>query len=184
MALLRGPSHLLQSFVTGAEYTRDAVDSGDFDTPNMWNLGPELRPVRGMRLWFSLQVLGLDYVGQIIDHGVLLGETVERELRGREGWKVVSGAKMGIVCFRYERDGGKGRSEEEWDELNAEVSRRCVKSDRAAALTTMLGGRTVIRICSIHPGMTVDGMKEVVRSLDEVTKEVAGESENISPRKL
>lgn len=97
-------------------------------------------------------------------------------MRKREGWRVVSGAKMGIVCFRYEEEDGRVRSEEEWDELNGEVSRRCIKSNRAAALTTRLEGRTVIRICSIHPEMTVELVKEVVRSLDEVAKEVAREA--------
>ncbi|KUJ08466.1 PLP-dependent transferase [Mollisia scopiformis] len=171
MALLRDRRHLLQSFATGAEYTRDAVDSGDFESPNFWNFGPELtRPARGMRLWFSLQVLGLDAVGEMIDHGFLLAETVEGELRKLDGWKIVSNAKMGIVCFRYE---GTGKSVEEWDELNAKVSGICIRENKSAALTTKLDGRTVIRICAIHPEMSVEGMKEVVRSLDEVARELA-----------
>lgn len=37
------------------------------------------------------------------------------------------------------------------------------------------GGLTVVRICSIHPQMTAEGMKEVVRSLDGVAKDVARE---------
>lgn len=50
-----------------------------------------------------------------------------------------------------------------------------MRSNRAAALATNLGGRIVIRIFNIHPKMTIEGLKEVVRGFDEVAKEEAGE---------
>ncbi|CZR53963.1 related to glutamic acid decarboxylase [Phialocephala subalpina] len=78
MVLLRNHSRLLQSFATGAEHTRDAADFGDFDTPNFWNFGSELtRLARGMRSWFSLQVLGLDCVWG----GLIMGLSWGRRLR-------------------------------------------------------------------------------------------------------
>lgn len=52
-----------------------------------------------MRLWLSLQVLGLVYVREMTGHGVELGKTAERVLKEREGWKVVSRTKMGDCVF-------------------------------------------------------------------------------------
>jgi L-2,4-diaminobutyrate decarboxylase len=165
MALVRDRTWLMKSFATGAEYTRDAAESGHYDSPNFWNFGPELtRPVRAMRLWFTLQVLGLDAVGAMIDHGFELAEVVEREIRKLPDWQIVSSAKMAIVSFRFEP---KGRSEEELDALNAAISAKMLKDNVAGALTTKLLGKIVIRICAISPNLSEEGMCSIVRALDE-----------------
>ena len=80
--------------------------------------------MRAMRLWFTLQVLGLDAIGAMIDHGFELAEVVEREIRKLPDWQIVSSAKMAIVSFRFEP---KGRSEEELDALNAAISAKNAK---------------------------------------------------------
>jgi len=165
MALVRDRRWLMQSFITGAEYTRDAADSGDYESPNYWNFGPEMtRPARAMKLWFTLQVLGLDVFGSMIDHGIDVAEVAEKELQKLPDWTIVSGASMAIVNFRYQP---LGRSEEEVDQLNETISRKLLLDNVAAALTTKLLGRTVIRICSISPNLSVEAMQEIIGELDK-----------------
>jgi len=167
MTLVRDRRWLTQSFATGAEYTRDAVDAGD-ETPNFWNYGPELtRPARAMKLWFTLQVLGLDKLGTMIDQGFLLAEVAERGLRNLPNWKIVSKAQMAVLNFRFEPG---GKTEEELDQLNALISQKLVKQNVATALTTKLLGETVIRICAIHPDLTEGGMISVVEELDTAAR--------------
>ncbi|KAE9367302.1 PLP-dependent transferase [Stipitochalara longipes BDJ] len=163
MALVRERKWLRQSFATGAEYTRDAADAGD-EMPNFWNYSPELtRPARAMKLWFTLQVLGLDALGKMIDRGFILAEAAEKELKALPNWTIVSNAQMAIINFRFQPE---GKSEEELDQLNSLISQKLVKDNIATALTTKLLGKTVIRICAIHPELMEEGMSSVIKALD------------------
>ncbi len=169
MVLVREGDWLRQSFATGAEYVRDAVDSGHSDSPNYWNYGPELtRPARAMKLWFTLQVLGLERFGTMIDHGFALAETAEAELRELPNWTIISKANMAILNFRFEPE---GRSEEELDAHNTAISQHLIKENVAAVLTTKLLGKVVLRICSISPNMSKEAMCHVIAALDTAATE-------------
>jgi L-2,4-diaminobutyrate decarboxylase len=174
MALVRERKWLMQSFGMGAEYIRDAADAGD-EMPNFWNYGPELtRPARAMKLWFTLQVLGLDALGKMIDQGFMLAEAAEKELKALPNWTIVSNAQMAIINFRFEPE---GKSEDELDQLNSRISQKMVKDNVATALTTRLLGKTVIRICAIHPELMEDGMSSVIKSLDVIAHALLYENE-------
>ena len=169
MVLVRDKRHLVQSFANNAEYLRDAIESED--TPNFWNYGLELtRPARAMKLWFSLQVLGLDAVGEMIDHGFVLAEKAEAELRKLHAWEIVSPASMAILNFRY---CPIGKSEEELDGLNVAISQWAICHNVAAILTTNLIGRRVLRICAISPQMSEQMMCDVIKSLDMAARELS-----------
>ncbi|KAH8812951.1 pyridoxal phosphate-dependent transferase [Xylogone sp. PMI_703] len=171
MVFVRERRCLTQSFATGAEYTRDAADSEDLDCPNFWNFGPELtRPARAMKLWFTLQVLGLDTMGEMIDHGFSLADVADAELRKLSDWEIISGSQMAIVNFRYVP---KGWDEEQLDALNSAISKSLIQQDVATALTTKLLGKTVIRICSLNPNLTEDDMRDIISKLDATAKTLA-----------
>lgn len=74
---------------------------------------------------------------------------------------------MAIVTFRYAPE---GKTEEERDELNGNISKYFMENNIAGILTTKLGGRVVLRICSISPVLSADEMVEVVMQLDRVAK--------------
>ena len=169
MILVRDRRHLVQSFANNAEYLRDAIDSED--SPNFWNYGLELtRPARAMKLWFSLQVLGLDAIGEMIDHGFVLAETAEAELRKLDAWGIVSPASMAILNFRY---CPAGTSEEALDELNVAISKWTITRNVAAILTTSLRGRKVLRLCAIHLELSEQSMRSVIGNLDMAARELS-----------
>jgi glutamate/tyrosine decarboxylase-like PLP-dependent enzyme len=116
-----------------------------------------------MKLWFTLQVLGLDEISAIINHGFRLAEVAERNSEVAD-WKIVSSAKIAMVSFRFKP---KGRCEELLDTLNAAISARMLKDNVAGALNTKLLGKTVIRICAISPNLTEDEMCSIIRTFDE-----------------
>lgn len=162
VVLLREKSHLSDSFHTRPEYLRDA--KVDADQVNFWDVGPELtRPSRGLKLWLTLQVMGAEAFGAAIAHGCRLAEWAEDELRRHAHWSIVSPAQLAIVNFRF---APAGLAEPEQDELNRAISRRALADGYAAVLTTQLGGRTVLRICAIHPDATEQDLRETVRRLD------------------
>ena len=162
MVLVRNRTHLLESFATSAEYLQDAAS--DDNTPNFWDYGIELtRPARAMKLWFTLQVMGEQVLGESIDHGFLLAETLEVALRERPDWRIVSPAQLGIVTFRYEPPGHEPVM---LDTLNTSIARQMVEDDVAAPLTTRLDGVIVLRACTISPQATLEDIEVMVAELD------------------
>ncbi len=160
--LVRNRRHLLESFHARPEYLRDAqTDDTSF---NFWDLGPELtRPARSLKLWLTLQVLGLSAIGAAIDHGVQLARWAEDEVRRHADWHIVSPAQLAIVTFRY---APKGYAHADIDTLNANISRCAMAEGFAGVLTTQLNGQTVLRICALHPDATEFDMRESIRRLD------------------
>lgn len=174
MVLMRDRNLLVDSFGVSAEYFQDAAETGEA-LPNFWNYGPELtRPARAMKLWFSLQMLGLDKIEQDIEHGFRLAEVAEQTLRGLEDWEISSPAQLGVVCFRYRPQG-------EWtpeavEVLNQKISQAAIEENLAAPLTTRLNGVLVLRICSIHPELSTEEIASVVHGLDRIAKSLSQRS--------
>lgn len=160
--LVRDRQHLLDSFHTRPEYLRDAQT--DDDTFNFWDLGPELtRPARSLKLWLTLQVVGLHAIGTAIDHGVQLAQWAEDEARTLPDWQITSPAQLAIVTFRF---APLGLSQISLDTLNAGISRRMMADGFAGVLTTQLSGLTVLRVCALHPDATESDMRETIRRLN------------------
>ncbi|KAL7929763.1 pyridoxal phosphate-dependent transferase [Trichoderma chlorosporum] len=167
MVLVRSRKNLTSSFGTTAEYTQDATETAE-SFPNFWNYGPELtRPARAMKLWFSFQLLGLDAVDNAINHGFELAEIAQASLERLPDWEILSSAQMGIICFRYKPSEIPA---EELDDLNTKISQKAIEKNLAAPLTTRIRGVVVLRICSIHPGLSGDEMESVIYGLDQVAK--------------
>jgi glutamate/tyrosine decarboxylase-like PLP-dependent enzyme len=162
MVLVRDERHLSDSFHTNPEYLRDA--QVDEDQINYWDFGQELtRPARALKLWLTLQVLGWDGVGEAVAHGFQLACWAADELRQHSDWEIVTPPQLAIVNFRY---APAGRTEAELDELNRAISRRAISEGFAGVLTTKLKGRTVLRICAIHPDAKQSDMRETIRRLN------------------
>lgn len=167
LVLVRDRSWLTETFATSAEYIQDAAEGGN-EFPNFWNYGMELtRPARAMKLWFYLRAIGLDAVGDMIDHGIHLAEVAEKELVLLPSWSIISRAQLGILCFRFAPPdvlpGGL-------DALNQAISRKAIEMNLAAPLTTRLDGNVVLRMCSIHPELNIEQMKNMVHGLDKVAR--------------
>ncbi|KAK1243316.1 hypothetical protein MKX07_003944 [Trichoderma sp. CBMAI-0711] len=154
LLLVRDKRHLIESFATDASYIKDAAEASS-DRVNFWNRGIEMtQPARGMKLWFTLQRLGLDKVGEMIDHGIDLADFAEGVLRGFENWEIISPAQLGIINFRYvppiSQLSDKNFDPDEYcDKVNTEISRLAVERDIAALMTTRLGKILNLRMCII-----------------------------------
>lgn len=170
MVLVRDIQNLYHSFHVNPEYLKDL--EGDMEHINTWDIGMELtRPARGLKLWLTLQILGTRLIGSAIEHGFQLAEWAEEAIREKENWEIVSGAQLAMVNFRYAPEGLSG---EETDLLNEKISERILDSGFAAIFTTVLEGKTVLRICALHPETTKEDMRKTIQLLDEYAKEISG----------
>ena len=167
LVLVRDERKLLKSFSTHPEYLKDLEDGAGITNP--WDMSPELtRPARGLKLWFSLQVMGSNALSAAVEHGFDLARWAEDEMRANPMIEVVSPAQMAMVNFRYSP---AGLTEDEKDRLNARISRRMIESGYAGVFTTELDGKKVLRICAIHPEAREEDMRETVRRLNAICEE-------------
>jgi glutamate/tyrosine decarboxylase-like PLP-dependent enzyme len=168
VVLLRDASLLAPSFSLSADYLRDGDAEGA--EPNFWDLGPELtRSARAVRLWLTLQAMGRDGMAAAIAHGFALAEAAERAVREMPDWLVVSPARMAITAFRYAPE---GLAPEAADALNAAAARRLMEEGFAAVGATRLDGRVALRICAINPRATEADMRETIRRLDRIARDL------------
>ncbi len=167
IVLIKDKKDLVNSFSTQPEYLKDLVAEDHCINP--WDIGMELtRPARGLKLWFTIQVLGLDALSAAIEHGFLLAKWAEEELQKNEEIEIISHAQLSIVNFRY---APCGLSEAEKDELNLQVSKRMLEDGYAGIFTTILNGKKVLRICALHPDTKEDEIRSTVKRMNQYYKE-------------
>lgn len=167
MFLVRDQRLLYDCFHTNPEYLHDLASAPE--QPNYMDLGIELtRPARAVRLWFTLGVAGSEEIGHAIDHNILLAEHAETLLKKEHEVRIVSAASLGILNFRFEYP---GLSRTTFDRLNHRICERSQEKGFSYIVTTTLHGETVIRICTIHPGTTVQDMERSLNILLEIARD-------------
>jgi glutamate/tyrosine decarboxylase-like PLP-dependent enzyme len=151
--LVREPGLLERTFTLHGAYLRD-TQNGEV---NFRDRSVQLtRGGRALKLWLSVRVFGLAAFRDAVAHGIALAEHAERLLRERPGWEVVTPAQLAIVCFR--RDGD--------DALQTAIAEAMVAEGYAAPSTTELGGRVVLRLCTINPRTTFADVERTIAHME------------------
>jgi aromatic-L-amino-acid/L-tryptophan decarboxylase len=91
-----------------------------------------------------------------VGRGIALAEHAETVLRARPGWEVVSGAQLAIVCFRREGD----------DARQTRIVEAMARDGFALPSSTVLGGRVVLRLCTINPRTRFEEIEETIRRME------------------
>lgn len=152
---VRTPGVLESAFAMYPEYLAD-LRRGNVD---LHNRGLELsRRSRALKLWLTLRAYGLDTLVQAIDRGVALAEYAERVIRQTPGLDIACEARLGIVNFV-----GAGCSDADHVRAAAAIT----DSGFAAVSSTILKGRTVLRLCIINPRTTTADIDATVARLSE-----------------
>ena len=169
--LVRDVKDLVNSFSVTPEYLKDLTcDNGML---NNYDIGIELtRPARGLKLWLTMQALGSELMGSAVDQGFQLAKWAEEIVAAKKDWEIVSPAQMAMLNFRYNPE---DLTEEQKDQLNERVSVRINESGYAAMFTTILKGKTVLRLCAIHPETTQEDMQTTFQLLEKYAREIHGE---------
>lgn len=163
--LLRDAQLLKNAFRVTPDYLQD-VHRHDVEV-NFCDYGIQLtRSFRSLKVWLSLHTFGLAAFREAITRGFELAEFAERELRERDGWKIVSPAQMAIVCFRFGDD----------DALQAKLVEQMLADGYAFLTSTTLRGRTVLRLCTINPRTTRQDITTTIERLDKFARKLASSS--------
>ncbi len=161
--LVRHAHFLKQTFQLFAEYLGDI--SREDEEVNFYEQGIQLtRSFRGLKMWLSLKVFGLAAFRAAVERGIRLAELAERTLRQSSSWEVVSPAQLGIVAFRFVREGA---SANELDTLNQRLIGKTIEDGFAFVSSTILKGVTVLRLCTINPRTTDEDVIATIQRLEQ-----------------
>ena len=153
--LVTRPGILERAYAMNPEYLLDVTARpGEVD---LRNRSLELtRRSRALKLWLTFRTYGTARLSQAIERGIALAEHTERLLREDPRWEVVTPAQLGIVTFA-------GRIATGEDHVAAAAA--LTADGYAAVTTTVLQGRSVLRLCTINPRTTE---ADIARTLDRL----------------
>lgn len=159
--LVRNREHLKNTFRFSAEYLK--LNEQCAEQINFCDYGVQLtRGFRALKLWLSLKAFGVEAFRAAITKGIENAEYVESLLRKDHCWEIITPAQLGIITFRYRLD---GLDESALNELNNRIAQEIIYSGYAMLSPTILGGKHVLRMCTINPRTTHDDLTGTVGML-------------------
>jgi glutamate/tyrosine decarboxylase-like PLP-dependent enzyme len=168
--MVRDGRHLRDTFRARPDYMQE-VPLG-LEEVSFHDYGLQLsRSCRALKLWMSLQVFGLDAFRAAIERGLHLARVAEGRLRSSPRFTVVTPAQLAMVTFRYVPAAT----------ADAEAGNRhlveAVNADGFAMISsTVLAGRTALRLCTINPRTTEEELAATVRRIEELGRVVEASS--------
>ncbi len=127
------------------------------DTPGEWNPTDYAyhltRRARGLPLWFSLAVYGVDAYTQAIEKAIELAHQTAAEIRAREYLELIREPELGVVLFR--RRGWDPAQYTRWaDQL--------LTNQVAFIPPSAWEGETVARFAFLHPQTSMDLVRQIL----------------------
>jgi aromatic-L-amino-acid decarboxylase len=164
--LVRDVGLLESIFSTHREFLLDAA-AGDREV-NFTDRGLQLtRSFRAFKLWLSLKVFGLDAFAAAVQHGMDLAGYADALLRRRPGWEVVAPTRLALVSFCY---ADRSRTPGELEAVNRRVADAMLVDELATLSSTVLGGRTVLRLCTVNPRTTREDVEATLARVEELAR--------------
>ena len=166
--LVKNAHWLKETFHILPEYLQD-IDQGAEET-NFCDYGIQLtRGARALKLWMSLKIFGLNAFRQAIEHGIKLAEHAEAVLGSSSSWEIVTPAQIGIITFRYVPD---HCTAEQQERINQQLVDALIQDGFAMLSSTVLQGRTALRLCTINPRTTDEDIRATIERLEYLSKKL------------
>jgi glutamate/tyrosine decarboxylase-like PLP-dependent enzyme len=164
--LVREGRRLIETFTVRPDYMQDVAP--EEDEVNFADCGIALtRRFRALKIWFSVQLLGLGWFRDLVARSCRLAEYAEAQLRARADFEIVSPRQLGIIAFRFSPR-GRQLAAEELDRLNLELVERLLATGRAFLSSTRLRGRVALRFCFVNWRTTAADVDEVIELLAQL----------------
>src|SRR5689334_18962148 len=127
------------------------------DRPGEWNPTDYAyhltRRARGLPLWFSLSVYGVDAYSEAIETAIALAQQTADEIRSRSNLELIREPSLGVVLFR--RRGWDSAQYNAWAD-------RLLEEQVAFIPPSAWEGETVARFAFLHPHTTMDLVREIL----------------------
>ena len=147
------PGALEDTFAIHPEYLKDVAGGA----VEMQNRSLELtRRSRAVKLWLTFRTYGLETLDAAIDRGIGLAEYAQYQVESDDRLEIVTPAALGIVTFA-------GINCDASDHVRAAA--QLTQDGYAAVSSTVLKGRTVLRLCTINPSTTTEDIAGTIDRL-------------------
>ncbi len=161
--MVRDTGILEDAFRVLPEYLQD-VDLGR-EQVNFADRGVQLtRRFRALKVWMSIQMLGLGAFRRAIAEGIELTEVAKEHIRASRGLELTGETSLGIVCFRF-NPSGLEMAEGELEELNRSIQDEILAEGLTMMSSTRLEGRFSLRLAILNYRST---RKDVLAVLEAV----------------
>jgi aromatic-L-amino-acid/L-tryptophan decarboxylase len=131
------------------------------DTPGEWNPTDYAyhltRRARGLPLWFSLSVYGVDAYTEAIEAAISLARHTAAEIRGRDNLELIREPELGVVLFR--RPGWDAGQYTRWAD-------RLLRDQIAFIPPSAWEGETVARFAFLHPHTSMDLVRQILDRME------------------
>jgi glutamate/tyrosine decarboxylase-like PLP-dependent enzyme len=164
--LVRDGKRLGETFTVRPDYMQDVAPEAD--EINFADHGIALtRRFRALKIWLSVQVLGLKWFRALVERCCRLADYAEGRLRRSPDFEILSGRQLSIVAFRHVPARLRG-DEAALDRLNLALVERLLASGRAFASSTKLRGRVALRFCFVNWRTTTADVDAVIELLQQL----------------
>ncbi len=161
--LVRDGRRLAETFALRPEYMQDVTP--DADEINFADHGLALtRRFRALKIWLSLQVLGVGWFRALVERCCGLAAYAEALLRQRPGFEVLHPRQLSVVTFRYV---GGVTGEDARDRLNLAILEALRDGGRVFLSSTRLGGRVALRLCFVNWRTTAADVDEALTLIEQ-----------------
>ncbi len=154
--LVRDGEKLRAAHEIHGPYLQDLAPEGEI--PNFSDYSPELsRDARGLRLWMPIMLHGLGAFRDALDEKLDLARDLYDKLRAIPSLDLPWEPELSTVCF-YRAPDGRGGSDAATGALLEQINR----SGRVFLSSTIVEGRTTIRVCILSVHTHRDRIDELV----------------------
>jgi aromatic-L-amino-acid/L-tryptophan decarboxylase len=167
--LVREGRLLRSAFEIAPDYLREARAAED--ETSFADLGLQLtRTSRALKVWLSIQILGLDAFRAAIERSLELAEHAARRVEASDALELLAPRSLGIVCLRRRFEGA---GEAELERRNAALAAALEASGTGLVSSTRLHGRYALRLCILNHAT---GLEDVDAVLDFLEREEPGDA--------
>lgn len=157
-----------------AEYLNSAYDE-EHGVPNL--VSKSLQTTRrfdALKLWMTIEALGEELYGSMIDHGVTLTRAVADHIKATEGLELLVAPQFASVLFRVVP---QGYPAELLDTLNQNVADELFARGEANIGVTKVGQVQSLKMTTLSPIATLENVQQllaqVLREADRIKKPIA-----------
>ena len=165
--LIRRGRLLSETFSFRPDYMQDVIPQEE--EVNFADHGIALtRRFRALKIWLSVQMLGLNWFRELVERGYQLAQYAEEKLLSYACFEILSRPQLSIICFRYR----PSQSENHLNEWNRALLQKLRESGIGFLSSTQLGGSFAIRMCFINWRTTSDDVDLIIDKMMELIPEL------------
>jgi glutamate/tyrosine decarboxylase-like PLP-dependent enzyme len=178
--LVQDPEKLRRAFSMTAPYLRGILPT-DYTGLDYFDYGPQMsRGFRALKVWMTIKQYGAEGYRKLLSQNVQCAEYLDRLVRASDDFEALHEPVLFMYSFRYapkhllnaaqETEAKSKEINQYLDQLNQQIADAIQLSGLAFVMTTMVRGRTVLRLSICSHRTTLEDIKVVFDKIKEIGK--------------